>query len=57
MNARMLYLDNTGFMPGATTQTVTATVPPDHNVVPPLPYVAYVVVDGIPSVGQFVSVT
>ena len=56
MNARTVYLDNTGFVAGATGQTVTATMPPSHNIVPPLPYVVYVVVDGIPSVGQFVRV-
>lgn len=57
MGHRMAFLDNTGFVAGATTQTVVATLPPNHNIVPPGPYVVYVVVDGVPAVGQFVSVS
>lgn len=55
MNHRMLFLDNTGFKPGQTAQTITVTSPPNHNVAQPGPYVVYVVVDGVPSVGQFVT--
>ena len=56
MNHRMLFLDNTGFAPGATAQKLTVTMPPNGNVAPPGPYVVYVVCDGVPAVGQFVSV-
>jgi hypothetical protein len=55
MNHRLVWLDNTGFKAGATSQTITVTMPPSHNVAPPLPYVIYVLVDGIPAIGQFVS--
>lgn len=34
-----------------------ATMPPNNNVAPPGPYVVYVVVDGVPGVGQFVMVS
>ncbi|KAI0996633.1 hypothetical protein K3495_g11549 [Podosphaera aphanis] len=56
MGHRMLFLDNTGFQPGATKQTIAVRTPPNSNVAPPGPYVVYVVVDGIPTVGQFVQV-
>ena len=57
MNHRMLFLDNTGFQAGATAQTLTVTMPPNKNVAQPGPYVVYVTVDGVPAVGQFVSVS
>ena len=57
MNHRMAYLDNQGFVAGATGQTLTVTMPPNSNVAPPGPYVVYVVVDGVPAIGQFVSVS
>ncbi|KAG9955984.1 DUF1929-domain-containing protein, partial [Aureobasidium melanogenum] len=56
MSHRMLFLDTTGWKDGATQQTLTVTMPPNSNVAPPGPYVVYVVVDGVPSVGQFVQV-
>ncbi|KAH8896611.1 DUF1929-domain-containing protein [Thozetella sp. PMI_491] len=56
MGHRMLFLDNTGFKAGATKQTITVTMPPTNNVAPPGPYVVYVVVDGVPAIGQFVQV-
>jgi hypothetical protein len=56
MGHRMLHLDVTGFNAGQTTQTLTVTRPPNNNVAPPGPYVVYVLVDGIPAVGQFVTV-
>ncbi|KAH0257827.1 DUF1929-domain-containing protein, partial [Aureobasidium melanogenum] len=56
MSHRMLFLDTEGWKDGATQQTLTVTMPPNSNVAPPGPYVVYVVVDGIPSVGQFVQV-
>ncbi|KAL8669464.1 MAG: hypothetical protein Q9168_005950 [Polycauliona sp. 1 TL-2023] len=56
MNHRMIFLDTTGYQAGATAQTLTAKMPPNHNVAQPGPYVVYVTVDGVPAVGQFVSV-
>ncbi|KAI9877220.1 MAG: hypothetical protein M1830_004501 [Pleopsidium flavum] len=56
MNHRMLFLDNTGFVPGSRTQSLTVMMPPNSNLAPPGPYVVYVTVDGVPAVGQFVSV-
>ena len=55
MGHRMLFLDNTGFQPGQTAQTISVTSPPNRNVAQPGPYVVYVLVDGVPSVGQFVT--
>jgi hypothetical protein len=52
----MLFLDNTGFQAGATAQTITVTMPPNKNVAPPGPYVVYVMMDGVPGMGQFVMV-
>lgn len=57
MGHRMLFLDNTGFRAGVAAQNIVVTMPPNKNTCPPGPYVVYVVVDGIPSVGQFVSVS
>lgn len=57
MGHRMLFLDNTGFAPGAAHQSLTVTMPPNRNVAPPGPYVVYVVVNGIPGMGQFVQVS
>ncbi|KAL8714219.1 MAG: hypothetical protein Q9220_001948 [cf. Caloplaca sp. 1 TL-2023] len=56
MNHRMVFLDTTGYQAGATSQTLTVKMPPNHNVAQPGPYVVYVTVDGVPAVGQFVSV-
>lgn len=57
MGHRMLFLDNTGFKAGATAQTITVTMPPNRNVAPAGPYVIYVLVDGVPAMGQFVNVS
>ena len=57
MNHRMVFLDTAGFAAGATAQTVTVTMPPNKNVAQPGPYVVYVTVDGVPGIGQFVSVS
>lgn len=57
MGHRMLFLDNTGFQAGATSQTITVTMPPNKAVAPAGPYVVYVVVDGVPAIGQFVSLS
>lgn len=56
MGHRMLHLDNSGWVAGATQQSLTVITPPSNNVSPPGPYVVHVVCDGIPSVGQFVMV-
>lgn len=56
MNHRMVFLDTTGYQAGATSQTLTVKMPPNRNVAQPGPYVVYVTVDGVPAVGQFVSV-
>ncbi|KAI4248778.1 MAG: hypothetical protein LQ352_005806 [Teloschistes flavicans] len=56
MNHRMIFLDTTGYAAGATSQTLTVKMPPNRNVAQPGPYVVYVTVDGVPAVGQFVSV-
>ena len=57
MNHRMVFLDRTGFKVGQTAQTLTVTMPPNHNVAQPGPYVVYVTCDGVPGIGQFVSVS
>lgn len=56
MGHRMVYLDTTGFRAGATSQTITVTMPPNKNIAPPGPYVIYVMMDGVPGMGQFVMV-
>lgn len=56
MNHRMIYLDTDGWAPGEPEQEVWVTMPSSSNIVPPGPYVVYVVVDGVPSIGQFVMV-
>ena len=56
MSHRMLFLDTYGWVPGHGQQYLIATMPPNSSVAPPGPYVIYVTVDGIPSVGQFVMV-
>lgn len=56
MGHRMLELDFTGWATGDTVQTLTVTGPPNNNVAPPGPYVVYIVVDGVPGIGQFVHV-
>lgn len=57
MGHRMLLLDSTGWNAGTTAQTLTVTTPPNPNVCPPGPYIIYVMCDGIPAIGQFVSMT
>lgn len=56
MSHRMAFLDSTGWAEGSTEQNLTVVMPPSSNVAPPGPYVVYVVVDGVPAVGQFVMV-
>lgn len=57
MGHRMAFLDTTGFKAGATAQTISVTMTPNRNVTPAGPYVVYVLVDGVPSIGQFVMVS
>lgn len=57
MGHRMAFLDTKGFNTASTTQSITVTMPPNKNVTPPGPYVVYVLVDGVPAVGQFVQVS
>jgi hypothetical protein len=52
----MLFLDNTGYKAGATAQTITVHMPPNRAIAPAGPYVVYVLVDGVPAMGQFVMV-
>ncbi|KAI9050602.1 hypothetical protein LZ554_005761 [Drepanopeziza brunnea f. sp. 'monogermtubi'] len=52
MGHRMLNLDIIKSAQGS----LTVNGPPNHNVAPPGPYVVYVLVDGVPGVGQFVRV-
>ena len=56
MGHRMVFLDFTGWIDGGTFQTITVKMPPTNNIAPPGPYVIYVVVDGVPAMGQFVMV-
>ena len=57
MNHRMIILDHSGFKADTAAQSLTVTMPPDHNVAHAGPYVIYVLADGTPGIGQFVSVT
>ncbi|KAF2735174.1 glyoxal oxidase [Polyplosphaeria fusca] len=57
MGHRMAFLDTKNFKAGSTAQTITVTMPPNKNVAPPGPYVVYVLVDGVPAIGQFVQVS
>lgn len=65
MNQRMLFLDFTDVSSSssheetkklAQQKTLTVRMPPTPNLAPPGPYVVYVVVNGVPAVGQMVMV-
>lgn len=56
MGMRMLELDVVGFVPGAQGQQVQVKMPTTTSVAPPGPWVVFVVVDGVPGVGEFVVV-
>jgi hypothetical protein len=57
MGARMLVLDVLGgWNAGGGQQNVVVAGPPSRETAPPGPYVVFVVVDGVPGVGQFVLV-
>ncbi|CAK3788036.1 galactose oxidase [Lecanosticta acicola] len=57
MGHRMAFLDTKGFEAGERGQKISVTMPPTRNVAPPGPYVVYVVLDGVPGMGQFVMVS
>jgi len=57
MGMRMVYLDFEGWVDGVTSQNITVSMPNSSNVAPPGPYVVYVVVDGVPGIGQSVMVS
>lgn len=57
MGHRMAFLDTSGWVSDSETQELQVTMPPSSNLAPPGPYVVYIVVDGVPSVGQFVMVS
>ncbi|KAH7401092.1 glyoxal oxidase [Phaeosphaeria sp. MPI-PUGE-AT-0046c] len=56
MGHRMVFLDSRGFKSGSTVQNITVSMPPSRNIAPAGPYVIYVLVDGVPAMGQFVNV-
>ncbi|KAH8690537.1 glyoxal oxidase N-terminus-domain-containing protein [Talaromyces proteolyticus] len=56
MSQRLLFLDFDKFFPGSKYQVVNVTMPPSSSIAPPGPYVVYVVLDGVPGIGQFVMV-
>jgi len=56
MGMRAVVLDTIGWVAGKITQTLQVSMPPNGNVAPPGPYMLFVLVDGIPSIGQFISV-
>jgi len=56
MGMRAVVLDTIGWVAGQTKQTLQVSMPPNGNVAPPGPYMLFVLVDGVPGIGQFVSV-
>ena len=56
MGARMAFLDTEGFVPGQQAQTINVAMPPSVNVAIPGPYMIFVLIDGTPSVGNWVTV-
>lgn len=56
MGHRMAFLDTGGWVDDEVSQSIVVAMPPNSSVVPPGPYVIYVVVDGVPGIGQFVQV-
>ncbi|EGX49092.1 hypothetical protein AOL_s00079g46 [Orbilia oligospora ATCC 24927] len=55
MGHRMVFLDNSGFQSGTTHQNIRLKIP-SRNTAQPGPWVIYVLLDGIPSIGQFVKI-
>ncbi|KAL2065357.1 hypothetical protein VTL71DRAFT_3027 [Oculimacula yallundae] len=56
MGHRMVNLDIVRSARGGPAQTLYVNGPPNRNVAPPGPYMVFVLVDGVPGVGQFVQV-
>jgi Glyoxal oxidase N-terminus/Domain of unknown function (DUF1929) len=56
MGHRMVYLDYTGLVQNAASQSITVTPPPSHNITPPGYYMLFVVANGVPSMGQMIMV-
>ena len=59
MGHRMVWLDSEGWKSGHKSQKMVVSMPGEqwgNKVLPPGPYVLYVVVDGVPGVGKFVMV-
>ena len=56
MGQRMIILESTGWVGGATQQSLGVQGPPSNEVAPPGPYVVYVVADGVPGMGRSVMV-
>lgn len=56
MGARMAVLDSEGFVPSQEAQSINVVMPPSANIAVPGPYMVFVLVDGTPSVGSWVSV-
>jgi Glyoxal oxidase N-terminus/Domain of unknown function (DUF1929) len=57
MGQRLIFLEFDYFVPGLKYQIVKVSMPHSRSIVPPGPYVIYVVLDGVPGVGQFVMVS
>lgn len=57
MGQRMILLDSRGWLTGQTSQQLVVTGPPSSNIAIPGPYVLFVMVDGVPAMGQFVQVS
>jgi len=57
MGMRAVILDTVGWQAGQIEQVLQVRMPPNGNIAPPGPYMLFVLVDGIPGMGQFVSVT
>ncbi|KAF5014199.1 hypothetical protein F66182_14896 [Fusarium sp. NRRL 66182] len=57
MGQRLLFLDHEGFTPGVEEQVVKVYMPASSSIAPAGPYVIYVVLDGVPGLGQFVVVS
>ncbi|QGA21118.1 hypothetical protein EYB26_008828 [Talaromyces marneffei] len=54
MGQRLVFLENEGFSPGLEEQVVNVSMPASSSIAPSGPYVIYVVLDGVPGLGQFV---
>jgi hypothetical protein len=57
MGHRMMFLDTEGWESGGGWKNLTVSMPPNSNIAPPGPYVVYVLVDGVPAIGETVMVS